>query len=342
MKRAGRLFDAVLDRDNLRQAVQRAFKGKRHRPDARAWVQSLDANLTRLSEQLARGAVPLGRFHQFVIHDPKERIITAPCFEERVVHHALMNVCEPILERWLIFDTYACRKGKGRLAALLRARGYAGRHRFFLKMDVRKYFDSIPHDRLLQRWRRRFKDERLNRLVEEIVRSYRGGIGRGLPIGSLTSQHLANFYLGWLDRFVKESLRIPGYVRYMDDLALWADTMGPLRRAELETARFLEEELGLAVKEHPYRNRSRHGMDFLGCRVFPGRLSLNRRSRVRYRRKLQRLEGAWLVGEISTGELQRRATALTAFTRTPGLCSWQWRRAVLSQMPVSGREALPG
>jgi hypothetical protein len=342
MKRAGNLFDALLDRDNLRQAVHRALQGKRSRADARSWVGNLDANLHRLAEQLLCGTVPLGRYHQFVIHDPKERIITAPCFEERVLHHALMNVCEPFLERWLIFDTYACRKGKGRIAAVLRAKSYASRHRFFLKMDIRKYFDSIPHNRLLQRWQSRFKDARLNRLLERIVRGYRGEIGRGLPIGSLTSQHLANFYLGWFDRFVKERLRMPGYVRYMDDVALWADAMDPLCRAAQEAIRFLHEELGLTVKEQPYRNRSRHGMDFLGCRVFPTHLSLNRRSRRRYRRKLHRLEAAWLAGEIGESELQTRATALTAFTRTTGVCSWHCRRAVLSQMPVSGREVLPG
>ena len=177
MKRAGRLFDAVLDRDNLRLAVHKALKGKRGRADACAWISRLDANLDRLTEQLALGTVPVGRFYQFVTHDPKERIITAPCFEERVLHHALMNVCEPHLERWLIFDTYACRKGKGRNAALLRARQNAARYRFFLKMDVRKYFDSVPHQRLLELWQRRFKDDRLNRLVDSIVRSYRGVIG---------------------------------------------------------------------------------------------------------------------------------------------------------------------
>jgi hypothetical protein len=95
------------------------------------------------------------------------------------------------------------------------------------------------------------------------------------------------------------------------------------------------------LARHPYRNRTTHGMDFLGCRVFRTHATLNRRSRVRYRRKLQHLETAWLAGEISEGALQTRATALTAFTRAAGLCSWQCRRALLSHLPVSGREALP-
>ena len=202
MRRVGHLFEQIVDRDNLRRAVHKALKGKRDRPDVQAWLGQLESHLQRITAQLQVGSFPVGRFHQFVIHDPKERIITAPCFEERVVHHAIMNVCEPYLDRLLVFDSYACRRGKGRIACLLRARRFAARHRWFLKLDIRKYFDSIHHDRLLRLWQRRFKDARLFGLLESMIRSYRGTLGRGLPIGSLLSQHLANFYLGWYDRFL--------------------------------------------------------------------------------------------------------------------------------------------
>jgi hypothetical protein len=107
MKRAGKLFDAIAAWENLRQATAKALRGKRSKTDARAFVANLDANLKRLRDQLLSNDVRLGRFHQFTIHDPKERLITAPCFEERVLHHAILNVCEPVFERWLIFDTYA-------------------------------------------------------------------------------------------------------------------------------------------------------------------------------------------------------------------------------------------
>jgi len=331
-----------LERDNLRAAVHQALKGKRGRADARSWIADLDANLDRMTTQLAEGVFPVGRYRQFVIHDPKERIITAPCFEERVLHHALMNVCEPHLERWLICDTYACRKGKGGIKALERARQFACRYPFFLKMDIRKYFDSIPHEGLLRLWRKRFKDARVNHLLETIVRSYRGTIGCGLPIGSLTSQHAANFYLGWFDRFVKERLRIPGYVRYMDDLALWTDDLDHLRAAEEEAVRFLADELALLVKPYPYRNRTTHGMDFLGCRVFRTHLVLNRRGRVRFGRKLHSLEKAQLNGRIDEAELQARATSLVAFTQAAGVSSWRFRGRVLYHLPVSGQEARTG
>ncbi len=118
MKRAGNLFEHILDRENLRLAVQKALRGKRDRPEAVEFRGVLDRRLADMAEQLRAATYPIGVYKQFVIHDPKERIITAPCFAERVVHHAIMNVCEPVFDRWLIADTFACRTDKGRIAAL--------------------------------------------------------------------------------------------------------------------------------------------------------------------------------------------------------------------------------
>lgn len=339
MRRAGNLLEPLVDRENLRRAVAKALLGKRNRPDAGEFTTRLDENLTALAEGIRDGSYKVGRFHQFVIHDPKERIITAPCFSERVLHHAIMNVCEPVLERWLIPDTYACRVGRGRLAALDRARHFSRRNAWFLKLDIRKYFDSIPHDALLRRLGRRFKDRRLLDWFERIVRAFRGPLGRGLPIGSLTSQHFANFYLGWFDRFVKESLRIHGYVRYMDDMLIWGHDRATLQQMLVACREFLSDELALAVKPHPYMNRTEHGCDFLGCRVFSSHLTLNRRSRLRFRRKLSDLESQFDAGLISEAELQQRATSVTAFTRTPGVSAWRFRRTVIETASAAGREA---
>ena len=118
MKRTGNLFERIVERENFRLAVAKALRGKRQRPDARRFLERLDDNITAMVDQVGADTFPLGRFHQFVIHDPKERVITAPCFPERVLHHAIMNVCEPVFDRWLIDDTFACRTGRGQLPAL--------------------------------------------------------------------------------------------------------------------------------------------------------------------------------------------------------------------------------
>jgi hypothetical protein len=342
MKRTGNLFEQIVERDNLRLAFHKALRGKRGRRDAQQFARRLDQNLAEMAEQVTVGTYPLGRSQQFIVHDPKERIITAPCFAERVLHHGIMNVCEPILDRWLIDDTYACRTGRGRLAALQRAQSYARRFPYFLKLDVRKYFDSIPHGRLLARLARRFKDRRLLELLGGIIGAFRGSLGRGLPIGSLTSQHFANCYLGGLDRLIKEELRIKGYVRYMDDMALWSDSRSCLRSDLTAVGAFLREELGLELKASPYLNRTAHGMDFLGCRLFRQHMILSRRSRRRFRHKLSRLERSYVDGAIDAAALQQRATALLAFARSAGVSSWRFRTAVLQQGAVGGPRARTG
>ncbi len=329
MKRAGKLLERIVERDNLRSALHKALRGKRGRHEAVSFTANLDKNLSAMSDQLRHGTFDFGGFQQFVIHDPKERLISAPCFAERVAHHAIMNVCEPILDRWLIDDTYACRVGRGRVAALRRAQQFAHRNEFFLKLDIRKYFDSIPHAKLLERLAKRIKDKSILGLFAKIIGCFRRQEGRGLPIGSLMSQHFANFYLGWFDRHVKEGMKIRCYVRYMDDMGIWTGDKKQLRNVLAASAAWLAGELGLCVKDFPFINRTRCGMDFLGCRVFRGRMILNRRSRVRFRSKLHNLERRFEEGNLSQMELRERATALVAFTRTEGVSSWQFRQAVI-------------
>lgn len=337
MRRAGNLFEEIVDRENLRLAFVKTVRGKRDRVVTRRFAAGLENELGNMVAALHSGTFPLGQYRQFVIHDPKRRIITAPCFAERVLHHAVMNICEPKFENWLINDTFACRPDRGRAAALTRSKLFARRFAYFIKLDIRRYFDSIPHTILLSRLEKLYKDHRLLGLFRDIVGSFRGHIGIGLPIGSLTSQHLANFYLGWFDRYVKEILRVKGYVRYMDDMALWADSPADLKAALAAGRTYLRDQLELEIKGEPSPNRTLQGMSFLGCRVFQNRITLNRRSRLRFRRKLGHIERKFLRGEIDELELQQRSTSLLAFTRSGGVWSWQFRRSVVKELEVSGQ-----
>lgn len=330
MKRVGNLFDKVVDPDNLRLAFWKASRRKRLRDDQRQFQLHLNHELARLRDGLLSATYPIGDYRRFTIYDPKEREICAASFGERVLQHAIMNVCEPFFDRWLIYDSYACRKGKGQVAAVKRAREFAGRHEWFMKCDFRKYFDSIPHDRLKAMLRRRFKDPYLVDWFNRIVDSYEKTLGRGLPIGSLTSQHFANFYLDPLDRLLTQrcrGLKI-GYVRYMDDFVFWADDKEELLALRREVEGFVECELGLVLKREPFINCTRRGMDFLGMRIFPKAVRLGRTSRVRYRRKIKAYRRAFEQGEWSEAEYQSRITALTAFTELAD--ALVWRRKVLA------------
>jgi retron-type reverse transcriptase len=315
MKRIGKLFEAVVEPENLRLAFWKASRGKRHRPEQRAFASHLEEGIECLRAGLLAGDYPVGNYTRFMIYDPKEREICAAAFPERVLHHALTNVCEPHFEKWLIFDTYACRKEKGQFKAVRRAQEFARQHEWFLKADVRKFFDSVPHEKLKALLRRKFKDEQLLCWFDRIIDTYETRPGRGLPIGNLTSQYFANFYLDPLDRFVKETLRIKGYVRYMDDFALWCNSKDELKEVRRKTVAFAFDRLGLELKQEPYLNRTRHGMDFLGMRVFPDAVRLNRRSKQRFTSKVRHYEWLLACGHLTEADFQERVTALTAFVQ---------------------------
>ena len=216
------------------------------------------------------------------------------------------------------------------MAALERATGFSREYAWFLKLDIRKYFDSIPHDRLMAMLARVFKDPDLLDLFRRIIDSHESASGCGLPIGSLMSQHFANLYLDPVDRLVKERLRIPGYVRYMDDMVLWAENRRELVEA-LGSVRILaDDRLGLALKRpEGILNRSAHGVSFCGFRVFPGWRTLGRAGRKRFLSKLRTLERWHAVGRIGGLELQSRATCLCAFACEGN--TWQFRFRVLAE-----------
>lgn len=161
MRRVANLFDRIWEPENIRLAFYKASRGKSSQTMVRHFACQLDERVERISQAIRNDTFPLGRFHQFLIRDPKQRVITAPCFDERVLHHAIMNICEPILDSLLVYDTFACRVGKGRESAVQRARCFAAKHTWYLKFDVRKYFDNVRHDTLVSLLDKRFEDQKL-------------------------------------------------------------------------------------------------------------------------------------------------------------------------------------
>ena len=147
------------------------------------------------------------------------------------------------------------------------------------------------------------------------------------------SQHFANFYLGWLDRYVKEALQIRGYVRYMDDMLLWGDDRLELQRIQRECESFVSDQLKLEFKLAQIR-RVEQGNSFLGCRLFPTHVELNRRSKQRWRSRVRFLEKAYRLGLISDLDLQKRLTSLTAFAKSGRVRSWKFRTSVLEPWQV--------
>jgi RNA-directed DNA polymerase len=340
MKRIGNLWSSVIERDNLARAFHQAARGKRHKIEVRRFARDLDGNLERLRKELDDRTFATGKFNVFKVLDPKERTIHAARFPERVFHHALMNLCEPVLERQAVFHSYACRKGKGRLAAIVAAEQAARGGTWYLKLDIRKYFESIPQERLIGRLHRLFKDAEILYWLEQILRGHRPDEGKGLPIGSLTSQHLANFYLGPLDRFCQGHPAVNAYCRYMDDFVCWGDDKAAMIALGREIQSFVEVQLDLVLKHPPCPQPTLRGMEFLGYRIFPGHTELNRRSKVRYWRRLRVLDKLYAAGTISENGMQQRLTALTAFVLP--VRSYRFRQRVMARFRSAAIGLEPG
>ena len=236
MKRVGNLYERLCSFENLYLAAGRARRGKRHRPDVAAFHCELEGELVSLQEELRRQTYRPGPYRAFRIRDPKPRLISAASYRDRVVHHALCQVIEPIFDKSFSFDSYANRLGKGTHKALDRSSQFARRYPYVLKCDLEKYFPSIDHELLKARLARKLKCRDTLQLIgsiidhsnpqEELIRHFPGDTlftplerRRGIPIGNLTSQFFANVYLNGFDHFVQQDLKIPAYVRFADDSA---------------------------------------------------------------------------------------------------------------------------
>jgi hypothetical protein len=303
----------VIAFENLLRAAARAARGKRGRTGVARFLERLEPELLALQGEgeLHGGTYRPGRPITFRISDPKNRTISAAPFRDRVVHHALIGPLEPILDRRMLDESFACRRGKGSHAALRHARRLVRRHEFFLKMDVRGFFESLHHHVVLETLQRFVKDRDVLRLIERIVRD--GHRNRGLPIGSLTSQWFANIVLDRLDHETKQVWRVPGYVRYMDDFVLFADDKGRLRELLPRTRAYLEDNLKLTLKDRAtILAPVEQGLPFLGWRIYRGTTRLRTSNLRRTRRRLNSRVRAHQRGRMSEQQLADAVRSVTA------------------------------
>lgn len=314
MKRAGNLIHKIAAFENLQLAFYKSRKGKEAKREVITYKKELNKNLRLLQQEILSGEVQVGNYHFFTIYDPKERQICAASFSERVLHHALMNICHPIFEQQQIFDSYATRKNKGTYAALDRAKVYQQHNKWFLKLDIRKYFDSIDHDVLFGLLYRKFKDRHLLQVFKKIINSYKTEVGKGLPIGNLTSQYFANYYLSFADRYIQQELKISDYVRYMDDMVLWSCDKEKLLVARDKLVVFLHDTLSLKLKTS-ILNNNEQGLSFIGYRIYHNKTTLNRRSKKRFAEKAKKYEDNLVSFNWTQEEYQRHILPLIAYAK---------------------------
>jgi RNA-directed DNA polymerase len=332
MKRSRLTNRDIADWGTLCHASFLAARGKRDREQVRRFFDDFDEQIRQLSIEILHNTIRLGQTTTFQIFDPKLRTIHAPIFRERILHHALIHHIGPVLDRALIDDTYACRVGKGAIAAVQRAQTHCRRFPWYAKIDVRQYFPGIDHSILFQMVKKKFQDPSLQNLIQKVIDSHAAAPGKGLPIGALTSQHFANYYLNALDRYLLETIGVRGLVRYMDDTVFWCDSKEEAQQAVVRCRIFLHDQLCLSLHEHCQVNRSTSGVTFCGYRVLPGTILLTQRRRQLYAAARTRWESRFCRGEISANQLQSGYSAALGIVIHAD--SAGWRRLQLARVPV--------
>lgn len=297
MKRVGNLYTAVYDMDNLHLADAKACKGKNNTYGVKFHNKNKEANLRKLHEQLKNKTFKTSKYDVFTIYEPKERVIyRLPYYPDRIVHHAIMNIMEPIWLSVFTHNTYSCIKGRGIHGCAKRVeriiKKYEGRPLYCLKIDIRKFYPSIDHDVLKRIVRKKIKDQDLLWLIDEIIDS-----APGLPIGNYLSQYLANLCLAYFMHWVNEVLHLDA-VEYADDIVFFADNKEVLHKAFPMIRAYLKEELHLVIKDNYQvfpiaENRyDKHGraLDYVGFKFYRKQKLLRRNIKYNLCRQAAKLE----------------------------------------------------
>jgi retron-type reverse transcriptase len=336
MKRCKNVYPKVTDFRNLLVAAQKAQKGKRKETPTARFNIRIEQEIIKIQQELETQTYIPGAYRSFYIREPKPRMISAAPYRDRVVHHALCNVISPLLEKQMINDTFANRKGKGTHKAILRYQFFAKKYKYVLKCDIAKFFPSIDHEILKEILRKKIGCKKTLALIDLIIDNsnpqeernvYFEGDDlftpferkRGLPIGNLTSQLWGNFYLNDFDHFIKEKLRIKGYVRYVDDFAIFGNSKANLQQVKKEIALFLAKYRLELHAQKSYVYPVNEGLPFLGHRIFPYFRLLKKENVRRAKKRFRSMKKRYLQKRLTWAETANKIQSWLAhakFSRT--------------------------
>ena len=315
------LWAKLIEFENLYQAFQEARHGKRYRLEVMRFASNLEENLINLQNHLIWKTCAPGKQREFTVFEPKMRMIQAPPFTDRVIHHALVRLVDPLFERKFIPDSFACREGRGTQRAVFRAQHFLriakrnwGDKVYVLKADISKYFASIRHDVLMSEVERTISDKDVLWLWRKIISGYGHEAGVGLPVGALTSQLAANIMLNRLDHIAKDDMGIRFYVRYMDDfVAILPDKASAQKvMQELgETVNGLALSLNPKTAIHPWQR----GIDFCGYRIWPTHILPRKRNIKRARLAFREMAAQYHAGEIDLEFVRQRVMSFLAYSK---------------------------
>jgi retron-type reverse transcriptase len=317
MRRYSNLFEKIADLDNLYKAYFSARKGKTWQDTVIRFEDDLDENIFSIRDSLIDKSFTTSKYTEKRIFEPKERIIyKLPFNPDRIIQHALMNAIEPIWSSLFIYDSYACRVGKGIHAGSRRTMEFirkAGRNAYCLKMDIAKFYPSISHDILYDIVEHKIKCRDTLWLLEDIIYSIPGN--KNIPIGNYTSQWFGNLYMNELDQLLKQEYKIKYYIRYCDDFILIHEDKRYLRNVAEDIEQYLADRLDLRLSKCDLFPVSQ-GIDFLGYRHFPDYILLRKSTAKRIQKRLKELPTKHAQGLITDEQLQ------SSIASTKGWLKW--------------------
>ncbi|HOM03855.1 MAG TPA: reverse transcriptase/maturase family protein [Acetivibrio sp.] len=308
------LYNKIYSFNNLYSAYLKARKCKRYRKEVLDFTSKLEENLLIIQNELIWKTYEPGRFKEFYVYDPKKRLIHAPAFRDRVIHHALCNIIEPLFEKKFIYDSYACRKGKGTHAAVKRVQKFMRklpRNSYVLKADISQYFPSINHSILMNIIQRTIRCKDTLWLIETIIFQ----TDQGLPIGALTSQLFANVYLNELDHFIKDQLGVKYYLRYMDDFVIAHPDKKYLKQLLCDIQDFLITRLALKLNPKTRICPYAQGVDFAGYRTWPTHILPRKRNVKRAKRMFKKLMKDYALGIIDLDYIKPRLMSFLGYMK---------------------------
>ena len=322
MKTYNKLYEKIYSKDNLTSAFKKARKGKSKKDYVINFESDLNKNLKLLQNELRNKIYEPRKLKKFIVRDPKTRTIHASIFRDRIVHHAIINLIQPIYEKRFIYDSFASRKLKGTHLAVKRFEYFVkkvssnGRkikkpfnnnsiRGFVLKADVKHYFNTIDHKILIDILRKRIKDEDFIELIKIVLDNFETSVkGKGLPLGNYTSQFFANVYLNNLDYFIKHRLHAKYYIRYVDDFVILNKDKKVLLEFKSKIEKYLK---NLRLELHPDKSEIyalRNGIAFLGYRIFYHYKLLKKRNIKYFLRRLEKKVNLYRSGLIKKEHLE--------------------------------------
>ena len=320
MKTVNHLWDKFISAENFREAYKNSIKGKSGQRQVREFKKNWEENLERVRLLSADGKFKTSKYRMMTIHEPKERIIyKLPYSPDRIVQHAAMNVLKPIFIRSFIRDSYACIEGRGQHKASRRCSEFVRRNAYCLKCDIKKFYPSINQRILSEKLRRKIKDEKFMALVDGIIFSFPGG--KNCPIGNYCSQWFGNYYLSFLDNFIKHELKCADYERFCDDFLLFSNDKNYLNNCREKIRAFLKDELDLEFSKCDLF-KTKQGVDFCGYRHFGKYVLLRKSTAKRMKRRFRKIAAKGVLSERDKASL----ASMNGWLKH--CCSWNFRKSL--------------